>query len=114
MPCPSMGPKLFRVENYLVKYQIGLGGTNLFWSGSNNFGQVQIIKISPEKSNLNLTKIIWTRPKRFGPNQNIFFPIKTIWTVQNNFWPIKGQGSTLLNVDVHPSNPNDLIIPRLS
>ena len=32
----------------------------------NHFVQVQIIKISPEESNLNLTKIIWTRPKQFG------------------------------------------------
>ena len=32
-----------------------LDRSDLFWSGSNHFGQVQIIKISPEKSNLNLT-----------------------------------------------------------
>ena len=38
---------------------------NLFWSGPNHFGQVRIIKIGPEKSNLNLTKRIWTRPKQF-------------------------------------------------
>ena len=31
---------------------------NLFWSGSNHFGQVWIIKIGPEKSDLNLTKMI--------------------------------------------------------
>ena len=31
-----------------------------------NFGWVQNIKISPEKSNLNLNKIIWTPPKQFG------------------------------------------------
>ena len=49
--------------NYLVEYQIGLDGTNLFWSGSNHIGQVQIIKISPEKYDLNLTKIIWAQPK---------------------------------------------------
>ena len=30
---------------------IVLGGPNLFWSGSNHFGQIQIIEISPEKSN---------------------------------------------------------------
>jgi hypothetical protein len=65
---------------------------NSFWSGPNDFGQIQIIIISPEKSNLNLTKMIWTRPKRFGRNQNNFHPSKTIWTVQNNFGPIEGQG----------------------
>ena len=49
--------------------QIVLVGSNSFWSGPNHFGQVQIIKISPEKSNLNLTKIIWIRPKQFGLDQ---------------------------------------------
>jgi hypothetical protein len=44
MPCPSMSP--------------------------NHFGQVQIIKISPEKSNLNLTKMIWTPPNQFVLVQN--------------------------------------------
>ena len=29
-----------------------------FWTGPNHFGQVQIIKISPEKSNLSLTQMI--------------------------------------------------------
>ena len=42
---------------------------NLFWSDPNNFGQVQIIKMSLEKSNLNLTKMIRTRPKQFVPAQ---------------------------------------------
>ena len=49
---------------------IVLDGFNLLWLDPNYFGQVQIIKISPEKSNLNLTKMIWTRPKQFGPDQN--------------------------------------------
>ena len=35
-------------------------GSNSFGSGPNHFGQVQIIKISLEKFNLNLTKMIWT------------------------------------------------------
>ena len=35
----------------------------------NHFGQVQIIKVSPKKSNLNLTKMIWIRPKQFVPVQ---------------------------------------------
>ena len=63
-----------------------------FCLGPNNFGQVQIITISQEKSNLNLTKIIWAQPKQFGHNQNNLHPSKTIWTVQNHFGPIEGQG----------------------
>ena len=63
MPCPSMGAKWFwTIQIILVEY-----GSNSFWSDPNHIGQVQIIKNSPEKSNLNLTKIIWTQPKRFGP-----------------------------------------------
>ena len=54
-------------------------------SGQNNFGQVQIIKISPEKSDLNLTKMIWTWPKWFGSDQNSFYPSKTIWSGPNHF-----------------------------
>ena len=41
------------------------GQSKLFWSSTNHFGQVQ--KISPEKSNLNLTKTIWTVQNHFGP-----------------------------------------------
>ena len=37
-----------------------LDWSNSFWSSLNHFGQVQIEKISREKSNLNLTKMIWT------------------------------------------------------
>ena len=61
MPSPSMGPKWFwTIQIILVKYQSFLGGSNSFWSDPNHIAQVQIIKISYEKSNLNLTKIIWT------------------------------------------------------
>ena len=49
--------------NHFGQVPIVLVGSNLFWSDPNHFGQVQIIKISPEKSDLNLTKMIWTRPK---------------------------------------------------
>ena len=59
----------------------------MFWSSSNHFGHVQILKISPEMSNLNLTKMIWTQPKQFGHDQNNLNPSKTIWTVQNHFGP---------------------------
>ena len=51
--------------------------------GPNHFGQVQIKKISQEKSNLNLNKIIWT-------SQNGLDPTKKIWTVQKHFGPIEG------------------------
>ena len=66
--------------------------SNSFWSGPNHYGQVQIIRISLEKSNLNLTKILWPRPKKFGPNQNNLHLSKTICKVQNHFGPIEGQG----------------------
>ena len=44
--------------NHFGQVPIVLDGPNLYWSDTNHFGQVQIIKISPEKSNLNLTKMI--------------------------------------------------------
>ena len=55
MSCPSMGP--------------------------NNFGQVQIVKISPEKPNLNLTKMNWTQPEHFVSiqNQDILDGPKLFW-----------------------------------
>ena len=59
---------------------IVLDGFNLLWSDPNYFGQVQIIKISPEKSNLNLTKMIWT--------------------IQNHFWSIEGTRHKLLWLSV--------------
>ena len=78
MPCPFMGPKwLWTVQIILVNI---LDGSNLFWSGVNHFGQVQIIELSTEKSNLNLSKMIWTQPKWFGPDQNDLDPTKMNWT----------------------------------
>ena len=41
--------------NHFGRVPIVLDESNSFWSGPSHFGQVQIIKISPEKSNLNLT-----------------------------------------------------------
>ena len=80
-----MGPKRF----WLVQFV--LGGSNSFWSGPNNFGKVQIIKYSPEKCYLNLIKIIWTQPKRFGPNQNNFGGPKSFC-----FGHMEGHGITVL------------------
>ena len=36
--------------------------------------------------------MIWTRPKRIQPVQNDWYSTKIIWTVQNHFGPIEGQG----------------------
>ena len=60
-------------------YKIVLDPTNHFGLVLILLGQVQIIRISPENSNLNLTKIICT----------FWYPNKTIWTVQNHFGPIE-------------------------
>ena len=42
-----------------------------FCFGPNHYEQVQITKICLEKSNLNLTKIIWHPPKQFGQSKII-------------------------------------------
>ena len=47
-------------QNHFGQVPIFLDGSNSFWLGPNHIGQVQIEKISPEKSNLNLAKTIWT------------------------------------------------------
>ena len=59
--------------------------------GPIHFGQVQITKFCSEKSNLNLNKMIWIRPKLFVPSQNNLHLFKKKWTVQNHFGPIGGQ-----------------------
>ena len=51
--------KILDCPNHFGRVFIVLDGSNLFCSGSNHLGQVQIIKIIPEKSNLNLTEMIW-------------------------------------------------------
>ena len=66
--------------NNFGRVPIVLERSHLFWWGPNHFGQVQIIKINTEKSNLNMTKMIWTRPKRFGPDQNNLDCPKLFWT----------------------------------
>ena len=88
--------------NHFGRVPIVLDGSNSLWSGPNHFRQVQIIKNSPEKSNLYLTKMIWTQPKRFGHDQNNLDPSKTIWKVQNHFGPIEGQGIHLLEMSAPP------------
>jgi hypothetical protein len=77
--------------NNFGQVPIVLDKSNSFWSGPNHFRQVQIIKISPEKYNLNLPKMICTQPKQFAQVQNNLYRSKTIWTIQNNFGTIEGQ-----------------------
>ena len=57
--------------------------------------------MSPEKTDLNPTKMIWTPPKRFGPNQNNLYSSsldgpKSFWTY--DFGPIEGQGIKFINL----------------
>ena len=78
--------------NNFGRVPIILNGSNLFWLAPNHFGQAQIINISPEKSNLNMTKIILTQPKQFGTKQKDSDTTKTIWIVLNHFGPMEGQG----------------------
>ena len=63
-----MGPKLF-------------GPSKKFGLSINCVGQVQIVlvrsKISPEKSNLNLTKMTWSQLKQFWPDQTNLYQF---WT----------------------------------
>ena len=72
--------------------QIVLVGSNPFWSGPNHFGQVQIRLFWTNFYSLDLSKMIWNWPKQIGPGQNDWYWTKMIWTVQNHFGPIEGQG----------------------
>ena len=67
-------------SNHFGWVPIVLDGSKLFWSGPNHFGQVQIIKISPEKSNLTLTKMLWTRPKWLVLDQNDLDGPNSFWS----------------------------------
>ena len=44
--------------NHFGQVSLVLDGPNLFWLGPYHFGHIQIMKIGPEKSNLNLIKMI--------------------------------------------------------
>ena len=50
----------------------------------NHFVQVQIIKISPEESNLNLTKTIWRVQNHFGRIKESFEISKPNMCIQND------------------------------
>ena len=84
--------------NCFGRIQIILVGSESFWLGSNNFGQVQIRFLLTNFYNLDLSKMIWTRPKQIGPVQNDWYSTKMIWTVQNDFGPIEGQGISFLHI----------------
>ena len=42
--------------------------------------------------------MILTRTKQIGPLQNNWYFTKMIWTVQNHFGPIEGQGITVMYI----------------
>ena len=58
-------------QNNFGQVSIVLDVSISFWLGPNHFGQVQIIEFSPEKSNINLTKMIWNWPKQYGQSKII-------------------------------------------
>ena len=74
--------------NHFGWVPIVLDECNLFWLVPNYFGQVRIIKISPEKSNLtdpdqntlDPTKMIWTRPKWLVLDQNNLDGPNSFWS----------------------------------
>ena len=83
---------------WLGTVKIVLDWYRLFWSGQNHFGQVQIIFFWINVYNFDLSKMIWAWPKQIVPIHNDWYSTKIIWTVQNNFQPIEGQGIRLLHV----------------
>ena len=96
--CPSMGPKWYDFVP-----------SKLLWTGTNCFVQVQIILVRLKLDFSGLIFIIWTCPKWFGPDQNKLYRSKTIstystnriWTVQNHFGPIEGQGISLFQIPMY-------------
>ena len=86
MPCPFIGP---------------FGRSKLFWTGTICFFLVQILLVGSKFGmvqkrlfwanfyNLNLFKMIWTRPKLIGFVQNNWHSTKIIWTDQNHFGPVE-------------------------
>ena len=57
MPCPSMGPKWLWTVG---RVPIVLHGSNLFWSGPNHFGHIQIRLFWTKFYNLDGPKSFWT------------------------------------------------------
>ena len=81
--------------------QIVLVESILFRSGPNHFCHVQVRLLQTNFYNLDLIKMIWTRPKRIGPNLNDWYLTKMVWTVQNRFEFIKGQVRSFLSCKIY-------------
>ena len=62
--------------NPFGRVPIILDGSNSFWLGPNHLKQVQIIKLSAEKFNLNVTKMTWIWPKQFERSKIILYLLK--------------------------------------
>ena len=69
--------------NRFGQIQTVLVGSKLFWSGPNYFGQVLIRFLFTNFYNLDLSKMIWSRPKQIGCG----YSTKMIWTLKNSFGP---------------------------
>ena len=94
----------YRAKMILDRYK-------LFWLGLNHFCQVQIKLFQAIFYNLDLSKIILTRPKRIGPVQNNWYLTKRIWTVQNHFGSIEGQGTRLLKLRLSNYGQKNIFFP---
>ena len=97
MPCPSSSKMILDHpnhygRNFAKSSPIVLVRSKSFWSGPKHFAQGEIRLFWANFYNLDLTKLIWTRPKQIGPVQNYWYTTKMIWMVQNHFGPIEGQG----------------------
>ena len=64
----------------LFTYALSFYRSKLYLSGPNHFGQVQIRFLWTNFYDLVPTKIIWTRPKRIGLDQNDLDGPKSFWT----------------------------------
>ena len=74
IPCPKL---FWTVQITLFEYQLG----------PICFSRVQIIKIIADKSNLNLTKMIWIWLKQFSPDQNsLYVPFQNNVDGPKWFW----------------------------
>ena len=70
MPCPSMGPKSKMISdcpNCFGRVQTVLVWWKLFLSDPNHIDKVQIRLLWNNYYNLDLSKMIWTRPKQIEP-----------------------------------------------
>ena len=69
--------------------QIDLNLTIMIWSRPKWIGQVQMWFILIENHNLDLTNSFWPWPFHFGHDQIIMVKSKSIWSDQNHFGPTK-------------------------